>query len=569
MNYNINGIKVLTDPVELAQELDKCQTIAYDCETNGLSAFKNSIELMQFYGDEAGVAGLIKTPGGLIPEPMKHVFKKGKRFIAHNGANFDWHFLDTHGIDWKQPDWFDTLIGETVVVATSRRDVRVNLKDTIKRRLGIEIDKTVEHSWANETLTDRQVEYAITDVINLPALMRSQMERAEQTKQVEAINMEMQVAPCYAQMSINGLLLPADQVRMYADAEQAKAQKLQVRIFERFGPINLNSPLQVKKALLSIGVETDSTSADALADIIVDGGIGHEEAAMILEVRHALQRTKMYTDGWIAKNIHQGRVHARFWQCGTDTGRSSSSDPNLQQVPKDGRKMFGNTPGFKVVSCDYSQIEVRIAAWLARDKAMQAALDGEDMHSEVAAKIFKVDVKDVTKEQRKMAKACSFTLLFGGGPQRLFDYGRRQGSSLTMADAEKIAHDFMIGFTGIMHMKNNAIRMSNRPGPLIIRMPNGFRRVLVGQDKTMMRILNTSVQGTAAVGLKYGLLEAEKSGLTKYLGAAVHDELVACVPDNEAAEYGEELKQAMIRGMARFMDVPVKAEMKMGDTWQM
>lgn len=564
----VRNIPVITDPAEISRRLEHDTVIAYDCETTGLSPYRDKIALMQFYGEDTGTLGVVQIKDGRIPNEVKQIFRPGPTFIAHNGVNFDLQFLQSHGVDWGQCQWYDTLVGETVVVVGNKRSVRVNLKDSARRRLDVEVDKSMDHSWNTDQLTDRQVEYAATDVLLLPPLRRAQLDSAAETKQLQALQMEMEVMPVFAKMTYNGMPIRPDVLRSYVSEERVKATQLQGEISQALGSINLNSPKQVKDAFLSqLNINLPSTAAAYLADYAQLGAKGSDVCATLVEYRHANQRVKMYSDEWISEHIVNDRAHPRFWQCGTDTGRVSCADPNLQQVPRDGRRVFGNVDGLTMVACDYSQIEVRIAAWVAKDLAMIEMLKSEDIHTAVAASMFNKPASEVTKDERKISKACSFTLLFGGGVNKLHDYARLNGSDVTLQYMKEVVAKFFITFKGIYAMKQRAIKMANQPGAVTIRMPNGFRRVLIGQDKTLTRILNTSVQGSAAVGLKYALIEADRRGLSQYLCATVHDEIVAAVPDAVADDYKHELSESMIAGMHKFMDTTVVVEAKVDKHW--
>jgi DNA polymerase I-like protein with 3'-5' exonuclease and polymerase domains len=169
-----------------------------------------------------------------------------------------------------------------------------------------------------------------------------------------------------------------------------------------------------------------------------------------------------------------------------------------------------------------------------------------------------------------LAKAQTFTLLFGGGPTLLQDYASRQGSQIDMDATIKLCMRFFDTFKGLASMKSRAVNISHSPGPVVIRLPNGLRRILVGANKKLTTILNTTVQGTAAVGLKYGLLEANKRGLIgTYMGATVHDEVVSTVPKSESTEYGLDLADAMTIGMTRVLpNGVVRTKISKGDWWQ-
>jgi DNA polymerase I-like protein with 3'-5' exonuclease and polymerase domains len=162
----------------------------------------------------------------------------------------------------------------------------------------------------------------------------------------------------------------------------------------------------------------------------------------------------------------------------------------------------------------------------------------------------------------------TFLLIFGGGVQRFYEYVKMSGSNISFDQASDIVYRFFTTFEGLRNIRSRAEKLAMKTGPVFIRLPNGCRRILVGYNKKSTTILNTMVQGTAAVGIKYGILEAGRRGLDKYLGGQVHDELVAAVPNREAKNYGKELEEAMIVGMNKVIDTTVRVGIKIGDVWQ-
>lgn len=563
---------VVYDPVEGMELLSHDDVISFDLETTGLSPWKDDIALMQFYGNNTQTPVLIRISNGVVPEVVKDFFANGDRlFVGHNVVGFDVLFLDTHGIYWDKNRWYDTLIGEGMISTTSRRDVSRNLKSSIKRRLGMSIDKSIEHGkWTIEKLSDQQLTYAVNDVLYTQDLMREQIEKADTQEQTEALNMEMELAPIVAKMTLNGLPLLPEYLNAWLDEQKEIEKRSKAWLLEHLGAINLNSPVQLMKKFAEMGLSFENTRAETLTAAASFGeGLAAEIAHNLLEYRAPAQRLKMYQESWQKMHITDNWVHARFWQTGTDTLRFSSSNPNLQQVPKDGRKIIGNLEGMTIINADYSQIEVRIAAQIAQDEKLMKVLELGDVHKGVAAQIFGIPEEEVTQAQRKLAKAATFTLLFGGGPKMLFEYAKNSGSALEFDEAREIFTRFFVAFEGLREMRNKAYAMAQNRKVVSIRLPNSGKRVLIGRNVTPTRILNTVVQGSAAIGLKYAILEADKMGLTKYLGATVHDELVAAVPDGEVEEYKLALEQAMIVGMNRaFPNMKVKVEVKSGFNWQ-
>lgn len=563
---------VIYDPVIGMELLHYDDSISFDLETTGLSPWRDNIALMQFYGNKTKRPILIRISDGVIPEAVKNFFIYEKKlFVGHNVVGFDILFLDTHGINWDNSEWYDTFVGEGIISTTSRRDVSRNLKNSIRRRLGMIIDKDIEHGkWTAEKLSDQQLVYAVNDVIYIQSLMEEQKQKADSQGQTEALNMEMSLVPIVSKMTLNGLPLIPEYLNQWLDEQKEIEEKSKQWLLETLGEINLNSPVQLMKKFKELDLNFENTRADTLSAIASFGeGLASDIATHLLEYRAPAQRMKMYQQSWQDKYIIDGWVHARFWQTGTETLRFSSSDPNLQQVPKDGRKIIGNLDGVSIINADYSQIEVRIAAQISNDEKLIQVLKSGDVHKGVAANIFGIQENDVTPAQRKLAKAATFTLLFGGGPKLLFEYAKNSGSNIDFDDAREIFSRFFVTFEGLRETRNKAYAMSKNRNVVSIRLPNSAKRVLVGKNITPTRILNTVVQGSAAVGLKYALLEADKMGLTKYIGATVHDEIVAAVPNNEVIEYKKLLEETMINGMnIAFPKMDVIVEVKHGKYWQ-
>lgn len=565
----VDGVPVIRDVNTAVKLLSKDKVIGIDLETTGFSAWKNDIALIQLYGEQSKALAVLQVQNGVVPDAIKSLFTKEKTWVVHNGVGFDCWFMDSHGIPWERSKWHDTLVGETVLASTGRRDVSKSLRGSLRRRLGKEVDKDIEHGhWGAAELSDRQLEYASQDVLSLPMLYRAQLEKAEQSGEIEAMKMEMDLMPLVARMSINGLPCPRKNLEKYVADQKQSIVEDEKFLQKMFGGINLGSHQQLKIALNNCGINVPSTGKEVLEPLLMVDGPHSKIIEPLMRWKHANQRVKMYSPEWMDEHIIDDWAHPHFWQNAADTTRFTSSDPNFQQVPKDGRHIIGHADGFKIVSVDYSQIEVRIAAKVANDEILMAALESEDIHTTIAAEVFQIPEEQVSKYQRKVAKAMTFLLLFGGGIPRFYEYVKMLGGSITYEDAAQMVYMFFSRFSGLHAMKKKAERIAKQPGAMVIRLPNGNRRILVGYNKRSSVILNTMVQGTAAVGIKKGMLEAGRRGLFNYAGSQVHDEVVAAVPTKQAKDYGNELAEAMELGMRETIDITVKTEISIGNVWQ-
>ena len=233
--------------------------------------------------------------------------------------------------------------------------------------------------------------------------------------------------------------------------------------------------------------------------------------------------------------------------------------------------MFGGRPGHSIVAIDYGAIEVRVAAAVTGDPVMRDILNDPDSdpHTSFASRIYGVPYDEVTGDQRAMAKAMNFTLLFGGGEGTLFRYARNSGSSLSEAEMRTVVDTYFETFKGVLATRQRAESLAHSRRAVVVRLPSGLKRVLAGSNLTSTRLLNTTVQGTAAAGLKWALVEIDKAGLLPYLCAVIHDEIVLEVPNPLVDEIRQAAEQAMITGMARVLPgIRIVVESTVGTHWE-
>lgn len=595
--------------------------LAVDIETSGLSPWKDKVAVVSIYGDQSDSLAVLHVRGNIPPELKQFLEEPHRRHTYHNGVSFDLPFLMAHGVEADRARLYDTLTGATVVASGTRQSERVNLKAEVDKRLGITLAKSVDHgSWMDPELNEQQLKYCSDDISNIHALRRAQELEADRTGQTRHLELESAITGVTARMTHNGLPIGMDALDAWLEEQHTREVELITELHREFGHVNYGSHVQVKQLFHDLGVDLPTTEADFLQELAYDGpegllerreyqlktgvrvsprfqraveALGHtgavdadtlikyarvdqlraekviETLERVVELRHALKRQQSYGPKFQANHIHDGVVHSRYWQVGADTGRFTSSDPNLQQVPKDGRWVFGHRPGWSIVSVDYSQIEFVIAAYLANDQvALDLCARGGDIHRAVAAQLFGVDEDQVTDKQRRVSKACSFTLIFAGGAKRLVSQARQNGAKITEPEGRELVKLFFSRFRGLAADRQRAYDMTQSGRRVVeVRLASGFRRLLVGSKLKPTTLLNTRVQGTAAIGLKMALLHASRAGLGMYLGAPVHDELVACVPTEWAQEYSDELSKCMIAGMRTWIDAPIRVEAKIGETW--
>lgn len=560
--------------------------ISLDLETSGLKWWADRIAVVAMYGPATNTAAVLHFRGAkLPPELVAWLSSPRRHFITHNGTCFDWLFLSSYGMDYRGPKTFDTLIGEQVILTTNRKDVKVNLKDTLSRRLGVTIPKNVDHAtWMQPELDEDQRRYLADDIFYLPRLKQNQEVRAAEQDAKwqrdgepgvrDALVFEQNLAPIVTQMIQHGLPLDLEALRAYTTKAMEDVPHHQAWLLETLGIPKLGYAPVVRDAFNRVyDLDIPDTTKETMAYLQESEGPVAEAASRMVKYRQGSKRDAMYDQDFIDSFVNQwaqpSRLYGSFVQAGTDTGRFSSRNPNLQQIPRDMRYVIRDPGGEEaVVAADYSAIEVRVAADLFQDAALLSALADTDIHRAVAADLFQVPYEEVTKDQRRLAKAGSFNLTFGGGAKTMYLRARADGSKASLAEVTAAADRFLMRYQGIAGARNMAFMKAGQGRPVPLTFPTGLRKVLVGPDLKGTTILNNSVQSVAAAGLKQALLLLDQRGFGKYLAAVVHDEIVTTCPKAEAQELGRELVKAMVDAMAIVTSAPVAVDLKDGPGWE-
>lgn len=552
--------------------------IAIDTETTGLSPWQDKIAVVALNGLRSEITAVLHVRGRLSPDLIAFLSDPTRTFVGHNLIAFDLLMLANHGVNIHSATWYDTLVGEQVVNMTNRRDVRFSLQASIRRRLGVDIKKGISHGqWMNPNLSTEQLAYVAGDVKYLHELRAEQIQKAVDKDIMSGLETEMKLVPIAAQLSLNGLPLNFDRLQEHLLGESTRAIDAQDRLWDKFGPFNIASPQQCVTVLNNAGIDIPASDAQTLTDIIQAGGDPGGVLVDIMTVRRARKRTNSYDSEWVGKYTEEHDnwlwIHPRFWSLGTDTGRFSSSDPNMQQWPQNMRWVVAPPPGFRLFAGDYQQLEVVVAAAIAKDSdLLAAAASGQDIHSQVASRIYGIPVENISKEQRRNAKAGNFTFIFGGWYETFYRYARLAGGSITIEEAKQFEQSYFNAFRGLAAMKSRARSMSARGGAVSLSLPTGIRRALVPSAKTgrvaSTQILNTAVQGTAAAGMKFALIDLYAKDC-KLLGTGIsfHDELAGTARVEDAEEISREVKLSMLEGMEKVVGVRVGVDMHVQDDW--
>ena len=416
-----------------------------------------------------------------------------------------------------------------------------------------------------------------------PALYRMIDDKISQNTQHKLLHeIELPLAKVLAQMEELGFAVDKEGIAEYGEIMQNKIDRLQDLVYEEVGyQFNLNSPKQLGEALfiklgLPAGKKTKtgySTNAEVLEKLRYE----HPVVELILEYRTLAKIKSPYCDGLLKVVEEDGRIHSSFNQTETRTGRISSTEPNLQNIPvrtdvgRELRKFFVAKEGCVLVDADYSQIELRVLAHVANDSGMiEAFKENDDIHRNTAAQVFHMPREIVTPLMRSRAKAVNFGIIYGIGA---FSLAKNIG--VTRKEAEEYIKTYLDHFSGVRNYMTNVVEHAKETG--YVETLFGRRRYLPELSSSNFNLrsfgervaMNMPIQGTAADIIKIAMIRVvhrlEKEGLRARLILQVHDELIVEAPEEEAPLVQQLLTEEMEQAI--HLSVPMVAEATIGKTW--
>lgn len=388
-------------------------------------------------------------------------------------------------------------------------------------------------------------------------------------------------------MEINGIKIDSKFLAKIGKKTKEKIKELETKI-HKLGrsKFNINSTQQLREVLFEkldlsiIGISKTKTGLSTGADELEKLKNEHPIIKLIQEYRELAKLYNTYIDALPdLVNKKTGRLHTSFNQSVTATGRLSSTEPNLQNIPirtelgREIREAFIADEGYKLLSLDYSQIELRLAAHMSGDKKMiKAFLDSADIHRSTAAEINQVSLEAVTSEMRREAKAVNFGILYGQGP-----HGLSQGVDIPYARAKEFIDQYFIVYKDVKKFIDKTIEIARKKG--YTETLFGRRRFLPEINSSVMQVrkaaermaINTPLQGTAADIIKIAMIKVQKmigegykNGEVKML-LQVHDELLFEVKENKIKEAVGKIKKIMENVIK--LKVPVEVDASEGENW--
>ena len=391
---------------------------------------------------------------------------------------------------------------------------------------------------------------------------------------------EMPLCAVLARMEHEGFLVDREALHAFGESLVGRIDELQAAIWQEAGEeFNVNSPKQLgtilfEKLGLPGGKKTKtgwSTNADVLERLRFAPIVGH-----VLEYRELSKLKSTYADGLLKVIGPDGRIHTRFQMTVTATGRLSSTEPNLQNIPVRRelgaglRKMFAAGPGNVLVDADYSQIELRLLAHISGDENMREAfLSGEDVHRVTASQVFDIPLDKVTPEERRRAKAVNFGIVYG-----ISAFSLAQDINVSVPEAREYMDAYLRRFHGVRDYQKRIVEQAKADG-YVTTLFHRRRYLPELKGNFTMRsfaervALNMPIQGTAADVIKLAMVNVDRrlraEGLRARLILQVHDELIVECPEEEKERAAALLQQEMENAV--HYSVPLIAEAKWGATW--
>ena len=593
------GILTKKEFAALLDRLSRAEVTAIDTETTSLNYMQAEIVgiSVAIVSNEAYYIPLMHEYDG-VPNQLdrEYVLQKLKPWledkeakkIGHN-LKYDSHIFANHGIELNGTD-FDSMLESYVLNSTATRH---NLNAVAKRYLNLDTTsyedvagKGAKQIGFNQVSLEDAIHYAAEDADVSFQLHQTLHPKLMEINSLAKLYTDMEVPLLKVLQTIerNGVLIDESMLQKQSDQFAITLKELESKAYSLAGAeFNLNSPKQLQEILydkLSLPIlkktpkGQPSTAENVLQRLAADFPI----VQTILNYRTTAKLKTTYTDKLpLMVNQDTGRVHTSYHQAVTATGRLSSSDPNLQNIPirtVEGRRIrqaFIAPKGFQILAADYSQIELRIMAHNSQDPGLLDAFQaGLDIHQATAAEIFAVDLQSVSAEQRRSAKAINFGLIYG-----MSAFGLTRQLGITRGDAQEYIELYFARYPKVKEYMD-AIRNQARESGFVetvfgrrLYLPDIDSRNYQRRQYAERSAINAPMQGTAADIIKKAMIDLEQRLVAESINAKiimqVHDELVLEVEDSSVGAVSEFVTEAM--GKAADLDVVLKVDLGVGENW--
>lgn len=570
-----DGFKIITSK----SEAEKVFVQAEEASTIGAVIFKDLENVLPLFADQAGLGGI----GLCFSKEESYCIKVEKDITG------EWLLKKLADVAEKAETYAMFHLKESMEQVTIRNqancfDVSVaayllnplknnyTWEDVAREHLGLMIDEKIDQDM--KACYESYVNYASVEVLR---------QKLRDTKMDTLFrDIEMPLVFTLFDMEQNGIRVEADALKQYGDQLAGKIAELEKEIYEEAGEtFNINSPKQLGVVLFENmklpGGRKTKTGYSTAADVLEKLAPEHPVVAKILEYRQYTKLKSTYADGLANYIQDDGRIHGKFNQTITATGRISSTEPNLQNIPvrmelgRLIRKVFIPEEGYRFVDADYSQIELRVLAHCSGDEHLiQAYKEQSDIHRITASQVFHIPFDEVTPQQRRNAKTVNFGIVYG-----ISSFGLSQDLSITRKEAAKYIDDYFATYPGIKTFLDHAVTHAKEEGYVVTLF--GRRRPVpeLSSSNFMQRsfgervAMNSPIQGAAADIIKIAMIRVNQrlkdQKMKSRLVLQVHDELLIEAYEPELDEVQNILKEEMEH--AAELKVPLEIDMHTGDNW--
>ena len=579
--------------------LEAAELFAFDTETTSLDYMVAEVVGVSF-AVEPGAAAYVPLahdyPGApdqldrdAVLEALRPLLENAQTAKVGQHLKYDANVLANHGITLRGIH-DDTMLESYILdAAGSRHDLdTLVLKYLGQRTIHFEdiAGKGAKQLTFNQVPIEQAAPYAAEDAEVTLRLHKMLSEKLTQEPSLATLyrELEMPLVPVLSRIERNGALVCRDTLAAHSQELGGRILSLEAKAHELAGgPFNLGSPKQLGEILfnqleLPVLRKTPKGAPSTAEEVLAELALDYPLPAVLMEYRSLSKLKSTYTDKLPEMiDLRTGRVHTSYHQAVTATGRLSSSDPNLQNIPirtEEGRRIrqaFIAAPGCKIVAADYSQIELRIMAHLSQDKGLLTAFANElDVHSATAAEVFGVEIDEVSGDQRRKAKAINFGLIYG-----MSAFGLAKQLGLGRNEAQEYIDLYFARYPGVADYMARTRELAHKTGYVEtlkgrrLYLPEINARNRQRQQAAERTAINAPMQGTAADMIKMAMLAVDEwlagSTIDARMIMQVHDELVFEV---EAGAV-DELRETVGRLMSEVgvLDVPLLVEAGAGDNW--
>jgi DNA polymerase I len=576
----------------LIKSLNGMDSIAISTAGSNLSPMSSAIVGMALSAREGeayyipvtspGAMSSGQLPLDIVLNGLKPVLENKANKLIHN-SKYDLILLAENGVHLNNLN-FDTMLAAYLL-----GDKSLTLKDIIFNRTGIEMTPSAALTGTGSKqipLFQVEVEQVSTFAsanadmtARLTPILKKELQEQGLWELFDQV--ELPLVPILASMERAGILLDTVLLKEMSIRLGGQLESIEKNIYElakrRF---NINSPQQLGVVLFDeLKIPGKKVKGRYSTDAsILDGLSEYPIIRAIMEYRQLIKLKSTYIDALpCLVNARTKRVHTSFNQMRTSTGRLSSSDPNLQNIPVRGdlgreiRKAFIAPPGYTLIAGDYSQIDLRALAHLSQDEQLlQAFRENRDIHSATASQLYNVDIKDVNADMRRLAKTVNFGVIYG-----MSEFGLEQATELTRLEAGKFIKAYFEKYPGVQRYLETTKEQAHQNGYVqtilkrrrYIPEINSANRMVREQAERMA--INMPVQGTSSDIIKIAMInvyrEMSKRGLKSRMLLQVHDELIFEAPPEEVGQMTELIRDNMVSAVE--LSVPIKVDIKSGPNW--